>query len=90
MCTWQVSARQTVHKHRHPVPSELSEKMPVLAQWGGTCKVIGEEEEEEEEEGVWFPATILRMVPSDTTATYELTWDDGEEHFFAGCVRPRQ
>lgn len=83
LCAWQVSARQTVHKHRQPVPSELGEKMPVLAQWGGTCKVISGEQEEEES-GVWFPATIIRLVTSGASATYELVWDDGHEHFFAG------
>ena len=57
--------------------------MPVLALWGGTCKGLGEDEEEEEETGVWFPATVLRMVPSASTPKFELSWNDGQEHFFA-------
>ena len=89
--------------YRQPMPHELREAMPVLAQYRGECTNQGEDEQEDE---VWFPCKVIRRLSPHVAAAaaadaeaagsagpappeFELSWDEGGEHFHAACMELR-
>ena len=87
-----VGIDKVVLAYRHPLPTELAARTPVLALFSGLCKTAGVDEGGEEHEAdVWFPAIVLRQkaVDSDGDPMYELAWEDGADKFVAGAHQLR-